>query len=382
MFEGLNPSKKFDRLLACIFGVYINVQGVFVNADIEIIGATTHLAVLNVRLLPPGTQVNKGCIRFATEGTEKFGSILHGDQLVTCVSPIFDHAGSGDVSMTFLIGCALWGYKEWVGDLFPSGSRAADFLRLYGERFTTVEGNTTFYSTPDEKTVARWAAETPSGFQFCPKLPKALTHSGQLSPAIADTRQFVNRMQGLGDRLGPIFAQLPPSYPPTQFEDLEAFLTALPRSEAEFALEVRHLDWFRSPYLEQLTELLTRLGVGRVLLDSRPVYQVSDDPQLQSERKKPNVPVDFSLTASFSLIRYISHPDWEMNLPFLQEWLGQVDRWLRQGKRVYWYVHCPVEARSPQTARCIQSLLEQHGSPVPPLPWNSFDPSSTQLNLF
>ncbi len=61
----------------------------------------------------------------------------------------------------FYLGCPLWAYKDWVGDLFPPGARASDFLRLYSRRLTTVEGNTTFYATPRPEMVARWAAETP-----------------------------------------------------------------------------------------------------------------------------------------------------------------------------------------------------------------------------
>jgi hypothetical protein len=45
----------------------------------------------------------------------------------------------------FYIGCAIWGYKEWVGDLFPPGSKSGEFLALYSRRLTTVEGNTSFY---------------------------------------------------------------------------------------------------------------------------------------------------------------------------------------------------------------------------------------------
>jgi hypothetical protein len=47
----------------------------------------------------------------------------------------------------FYLGCAVWGYKDWVGELFPPGSRQAGFLSLYSRRLTTVEGNTTFYAT-------------------------------------------------------------------------------------------------------------------------------------------------------------------------------------------------------------------------------------------
>jgi uncharacterized protein YecE (DUF72 family) len=47
----------------------------------------------------------------------------------------------------FYIGCAVWAYKDWLGELFPLGSKSADFLALYSRRLTTVEGNTTFYET-------------------------------------------------------------------------------------------------------------------------------------------------------------------------------------------------------------------------------------------
>jgi uncharacterized protein YecE (DUF72 family) len=188
-------------------------------------------------------------------------------------------------------------------------------------------------------------------------------------------------MQGLGDRLGPFFAQLPPSYGPAYLGDLETFLTALPLKETEFALEVRHLDWFKEPNSTRLTDLLEELGIGGVLLDSRPIYDVPDDPQLHSERRKPRLPLQFSVTASFSLIRYISHPTLEMNQPFMQEWVAHIDEWLRQGTRIYFFVHCPVEERSPANARYFQRLLEQQNVEVPSLPWNNLEPPPTQLSL-
>lgn len=284
--------------------------------------------------------------------------------------------------MNFSIGCAVWAHKGWLGDLFPPESRPSDFLRLYSQRFTTVEGNTTFYSIPDAKTVNRWASETPDGFKFCLKLPKSLTHAGVLQPRIADTLRFIEQMRSLGDRLGPVFAQLPPGYGPTDLADLESFLTALSCQGIEFALEVRHLSWFQQPHAGYLTSLLQELSVGRVLMDTRPIYDAPDDPQLASERRKPNVPLQPVVTAPFSLIRFISHPELTFNQPYLEEWVSQVDTWLRQGRHIYFFVHCPQEERSPTNARQFQALLEQHGAPVPPLPWNTLDQSPSQLSLF
>lgn len=284
--------------------------------------------------------------------------------------------------MNFSIGCAVWAYKGWQGGLFPVESRPGEFLRLYSRRFTTVEGNTTFYSVPSAETVNRWASETPDGFTFCLKLPKTLTHAGLLQPQVAGALQFIQHMRGLGDRLGPLFAQLPPSYSPAHLADLEGFLTVLSDQDVEVALEVRHLDWFKHPHAGNLTDLLEKLGIGRVLLDTRPIYDAPDDPQLASERRKPKLPLQPVVTAPFSLIRFISHPDLEYNQPYLEQWVSHVDTWLRQGTRIYFFVHCPQEERSPANARQFQTLLEHSGAPIPPLPWNAIEQPPAQLSFF
>jgi uncharacterized protein YecE (DUF72 family) len=289
---------------------------------------------------------------------------------------------STTANRSFFLGCAVWSFKGWVGELFPTGSRPTDFLRLYGQRLTAVEGNTTFYAVPDKKTIARWVEETPPGFKFCPKLPRDVTHQQSLQPSITGALHFLELMQGLGDRLGPIFAQLPPYYGPQQFGDLLTFLRAWPRNEAPLALEVRHPDWFKESHAASLTEALTQLGVGRVLLDTRPIYDGPDDPQVGSERRKPKLPLQRTVTAPFSLVRFISHPNREFNRSYLEEWVSNVTQWLQQGTQVYFFIHCPIEEHSPGTARLFQQLLEQHHVTVPPLPWNGIKAKPTQLSLF
>lgn len=283
----------------------------------------------------------------------------------------------------FFIGCAVWAYKGWVGELYPKGTKAAEFLPLYSQRFTTVEGNTTFYAVPDRDTVVNWAAQMQPGFEFCPKLPRHLTHNGLLQPSIPGALEFLAQMQGFGEHLGPIFAQLPPSYEPAFLDDLRTFLEAWQGSEAPLALEVRHPDWFKEPHASNLNNLLQQLGVGRVLLDTRPAYTGSasygEEPV---EPRKPKIPLQPVVTAPFSWVRFISHPDRAVNQPFMEEWVSLVDGWLRSGTRIYFFVHCPLEKYSPGNARHFQQLLEQSNVPVPPLPWNSIDQSPTQLSLF
>ncbi|MBE9114929.1 DUF72 domain-containing protein [Lusitaniella coriacea LEGE 07157] len=285
-------------------------------------------------------------------------------------------------SRNFYLGCAVWSYKGWLGEFYPPKSRPQDFLQLYSQRLTAVEGNTTFYAVPNQSIVARWAAETSPGFKFCPKFPKTITHGGLLEPKIPEALSFIKRIQGLEDRAGIIFAQLPPSYSPQSLKDLQGFLAALPAKEVDLALEVRHPDWFKSPYCEQLRDLLDELGIATVLLDTRPIYNCPDDPQLNSERRKPQVPLQPIVTGKRSLIRFISHPQSQYNEAYLSEWVDRVREWLAEGVQLYFFVHCPQEARSPHTARTFQKLLEQKGVPIPPLPWDNIVPPSQQLSLF
>ncbi len=284
--------------------------------------------------------------------------------------------------MPISIGCAVWSYPGWVGEVYPPKTPAKDFLRVYSNHFPAVEGNTTFYATPDRVTIDRWIAQTPIGFKFCLKFPRAITHNGLLEPYILPAQAFIAQMQELGDKLGVMFIQLPPNYSPEGFADLTAFLTALSRKNVSIALEVRHLDWFKSPHRDRLNELLTRLGLGRVILDSRPIYEADKSGEVVIACKKPRVPIDLTLTAPFSLIRYVSHPVQSVNKIWLEEWANQVQTWLQQDTQVYMFVHCPIEVKSPINARYLHEILLGSGVLIDPLPPRFIDDSPVQLNLF
>ncbi len=284
--------------------------------------------------------------------------------------------------MNFSIGCAVWGHKSWVGELYPKGSKAAEFLHLYSQRFTIVEGNTTFYSVPNQETIAQWVSQMSPGFEICPKLPRQITHNGLLQPSIPDALEFLEKMQNLGEHLGLIFAQLPPNYTPNLLEDLTTFLEALSRTKVSVALEVRHADWFKQPHASNLNALLQQLAIGRVVLDTRPAYTKSASFLEPVEPRKPKLPVQPVVTAPFTLVRFISHPDQEVNQPFMEEWVSWIDQWLHLGKHIYFFVHCPIEQYSPKNARHFQQLLENHKITVPALPWNILSLSPIQLNLF
>lgn len=285
----------------------------------------------------------------------------------------------------YYTGCAVWAYGGWVGRLYPPGSAAREFLRLYGQRFNAVEGNTTFYSLPTAATVARWAEALPSTFRFCPKLPRVYSHQGPLVPHREATRRFLAQLDPLGERLGPVMVQLPPSYGPDQLGDLDQFLMGWPHPQP-VAVEVRHPAWFAPAAARALNQCLAGHQAARTLLDTRPIYEGAvpgEDPQVLSERKKPQLPVQPVRTANFVLVRYISHPVAARNTPYLNQWAGWVRDRLAAGTSVYWFAHCPQEEHSPAVAHRFYQQLRGVGAALRPLTWEpgKFE-NAGQLDLF
>ncbi len=284
--------------------------------------------------------------------------------------------------MSISIGCAIWSYPGWVGEVYPPKTPGKDFLRVYSHHFPAVEGNTTFYAIPDRATIDRWIAQTPPGFKFYLKFPRSITHNGLLEPCILAAQAFISQMQELGDKLGVMFIQLPPNYTPERFVDLTAFLIALSRQDVSLALEVRQLDWFKSPHRERLNELLTKLDIGRVILDSRSIYEADKSGEVVIACKKPQVPIDLTLTAPFTLIRYVSHPVQSANQIWLEGWANQIHTWLQQDIQVSMFFHCPIEVKSPINARYFHEMLVDYGVEINSLPLKLIDDSPVQLNLF
>ena len=143
--------------------------------------------------------------------------------------------------MRMLAGTSGYSYKEWVGPFYPEKTPASAMLRYYAERFPTVEINNTFYRMPDTTLLERWASEVPEGFAFTLKAPQRITHMKRLKGVAPDVAEFTRRAAVLGDRLGMLLFQLPPSLR-KDLPRLRDLLGALP-PERQVAVEFRHDSW-------------------------------------------------------------------------------------------------------------------------------------------
>jgi len=283
------------------------------------------------------------------------------------------------------VGCPIWSFKSWVGNFYPKSTKPADFLFQYARRLTNIEGNTTFYAVPSKETIEKWIEQTPDTFRFCPKIPKKISHEGKLADKVDEALGFVDVMRQLDLRLGPMFLQLPPRYNSNLLADLQAFLSLWPR-DVKLAVEVRHLDWFESPHDEAFDDLLTEHNMARVTIDTRPIRDLSGDKNLagssyqsllEARERKPDVPVVPKRTSDFVFVRYIGHPDIEINLPFLDEWGSYFSSQIKSGADVYVFCHSPDNMIAPHLCRELHQRVAKDVD-IPSLSWDDIKPDVPQ----
>lgn len=163
------------------------------------------------------------------------------------------------------VGCAKWGRKEWVGQIYPLKTKEANFLDEYVKHFDCIELNATFYNVYGPDTISKWKAKADSNpdFKFCPKFSQSISHIRRLKNAEDITTSYYEGVMAFGDKLGPMFLQLSDNYTPKSFPELKAYLEQLPKDVPVF-VELRHKEWFAVPEnSEKVFKLLHDLpGIG------------------------------------------------------------------------------------------------------------------------
>lgn len=245
----------------------------------------------------------------------------------------------------------MWAHQPWVGR-FLSPQRRGRELEEYATWCNSVEGNTTFYAEPSESTIARWADLAPTSFRFAFKLPRAITHEHRLVGADSLIRSFLTRIEPLGERIGPVQVQLPPSFAPASIRTLENVLRSLP-TEFAWAVEFRHAGFFEGLAADRIDETLGELGIDRVVLDTRPLYSTAprSDASLDERRTKPRLPIRLGPPGPHPIVRVIGADDRAVTFDGLAAWGADLIGWLDAGREPFLFVHQPENLDSPALAR-------------------------------
>ena len=223
-------------------------------------------------------------------------------------------------------GTSGFSYATWKGKFYPANLAGSKMLRHYAERLNGVELNGSFYRTPPETTLQKWASETPSGFRFCMKANRGLTYSADSFDRVGLASIFTQRIAVLGDRLGPVLLQ----FPPMRHKNvalLDGLLTALARPAAA---EFRHESWFD----DEVYEVLRYRGAALVVTD---------------EAKWPRAPLK-----KLSKFTYIRLRRGYTNDESLYEWYQRVKEAMTTHDEVY--VFFKHDSASPRLARKLLRL--------------------------
>ncbi len=260
------------------------------------------------------------------------------------------------MSGTVRIGISGWTYAPWREVFYPEGLRQKDELAYAADRMTSIEINGSFYSLQRPESYQTWRERTPEGFVFAVKGGRFITHMKKLADVEAPLANFfASGPLALGDKLGPVLWQLPPTlgFDAGRLADFFAQLPRTTTAAAELgarhdervdgraylevtsghairhAVEVRH-DSFLSP---EFLPLLREHDIALVVADTAGTW-----------------PLIREVTTDFAYVRL--HGDTELYASgysdrALDEWAALLRGWAEDGKDVYAYFDNDMKVRAP-----------------------------------
>lgn len=245
-----------------------------------------------------------------------------------------------------------WAFPGWAGCYWDGRPSP---LAGYSQVFNAVEGNTTFYRTPDARTVEGWL-KTLAGrdFRFSFKLPRGFTH--EPSCDLPQLQEFLKALAPLEQHLGPWLIQFPAWAGPAELPRMMRILAEV-AAFGPAVLEVRHPQFFSEP--QRLDGLVGKFPVSRLSLDTRALYAGDlQHPEVRTARHhKPRLPVSPHSDHGRVYVRLVLHPDPATNGPSLDYWAQQAAQALAAGREIYIMIHCPNNQHCPRYARDFHQRL-------------------------
>jgi len=235
------------------------------------------------------------------------------------------------------IGTSGWHYVHWKGPFYPKDVKSKDFLSYYTKSFSTAEINNSFYRLPEEKTLVTWRDTVPSDFIFSVKASRYITHMKKLKDPEEGLSRFLNRIDTLGKKLGPILFQLPPKWKCNR-ERLKSFLKALPK-RYKSAFEFRDPSWL----IPEVYDLLSEHGAALCIFDLQQTVSPKE------------------VTANFVYVRLhgpaAEKYEGQYDVQTLAGWAGAFSTWARRGKEIFCYFDNDQHGYAAIDAKRLEEML-------------------------
>lgn len=237
--------------------------------------------------------------------------------------------------------CPRWGVKEWVGKLYPKGTKDLHFLDEYVKQFHCIELNSTFYNLYNETAIAKWTERAGGDFRFLPKVFQGISHEGTLNGKAALTHAFQQSISAFGPHLGPVFLQLSDRFGPQRKKELAEYLKCWPSAFSLF-VEVRHSDWFVQNELEALLQLLKATGHGLMITDTAGRRDVCH----------------MHLSKTKAMVRFVANNLHPTDYTRVDDWVQRIAFWVENGlTELYFIIHMDSEKHSPELAGYLVDKL-------------------------
>jgi uncharacterized protein YecE (DUF72 family) len=243
------------------------------------------------------------------------------------------------------VGCAKWGRKDWIGKVYPPGTKEADFLPLYAKHFNSIELNATFYKIPSFKQAQEWKNKAGNNFLFIPKISNSISHIHRLKNTEERMERFLQGIAGFGETLGPVFLMLHPGMGPKTLDTLSTFIGSLPK-EIKLFVELRHEGWFENPEAsDEVFNMFEKAGTAAVITD------------VAGRRDC----LHMRLTTGEAFIRFQGNDLDPTDYIRVDAWIQRIKTWMENGlSRLYFFMHQNEEVHSPVLAKYVILQLNKH----------------------
>ena len=244
------------------------------------------------------------------------------------------------------IGTSGWNYRDWRGSFYPENLPTKRWLSFYATRFDSVEINYTFYRLPSRDACAAWYEQTPDQVRFVVKASRYITHIKRLRDVQKSWDDFLERVDALKLKLGPILLQFPANFRASEanLESVEEFLEYASRDKSRrLALEFRD----RSCFDPKMLRILHRHRAALVISHSTryPLPEISP-------------------TSDFMYFRF--HGPKEMfssgySGAELRHWARAINSALGRRRDVYAYFNNDAGGHAPRDAQALLQQLQFRG---------------------
>ena len=249
------------------------------------------------------------------------------------------------------IGCAKWGRKEWIGKIYPKGTKEKDFLEEYVKHYNSIELNATHYKLYKPADLQKWIDKVKERkFKFSPKVYQGISHFGSFNDKQFLTNTFLEGIVTFGEHLGPVFLQVSNKFGSKRKEELFQYLGSLPK-DVQFFLEVRHPDWFVKPTSKELFQKLKQLKIGAVITDTAGRRDCCH----------------MHLTIPKTFIRFVGNSLHKTDFRRIDAWVERMKYWIDNGiQKNHIFMHMHNEATSPElTVYLVDKLNKACGLDLP-----------------